>query len=132
MSSNPHEHENVENKLCPHKHQHTSCCLGDAFKIPLQNPSHCDGSHVHKVFETHVIDTTGGKDDVGTGCQDFLDSFLGDVRLSEKEKNSIKLKYTSKQREFTIVQPTEAEQQLRGKLLKELLQPLLSPTRITV
>lgn len=76
----------VENKLCPHKHQHTSCCLGDAFKIPLQNPSHCHGPHVYKVLEAHVVDTAGGEDNVSAGCQDFLDPLLGDVRLSEKER----------------------------------------------
>lgn len=90
MSSNPCEEENAEDKLCHHKHQYTSCCLGDAFEIPLQDPSHCHGSHVHKVFKTHVVNTTGGEDDVGTGCQDFLDPFLGDVRLSEATEPSIK------------------------------------------
>lgn len=122
----------MENKLCPHKHEHTACCLGNALEIPLQNPSHCHGSHIHKVFEAHVVDATSGKDDIGTGCQDFLDPLLGDVRLSEKTKPSIKLKYIFQQTEFTCVQPTEVEQQLRQKLLCSLLRPLFSPTRITV
>lgn len=44
----------------------TSRCLGDAFEVPLENPSHCHGSDIHKVLQTHVINATGGQDNVGT------------------------------------------------------------------
>ncbi len=44
----------------------TSCCLGDAFEVLLENPSHCHGSYIHEVLKTHVINATGGQDNVGT------------------------------------------------------------------
>lgn len=59
----------------------TSGCLGDAFEVPLQNPSHCHCPDVHKVLEAHVVDAAGGQDHVGARRQDLLDSLLCDVRF---------------------------------------------------
>lgn len=60
----------------------TSCCLGDAFEVPLEDPSHCHGSNIHKVLQTHVINATSGQDNVRARGQNLLDPFLGDVRFS--------------------------------------------------
>lgn len=67
----------------------TSCCLGNAFEVPLEHPSHCHSSYIHKVLETHVIDATGGEDNVGARCQNLLNPLLGDVRFSGATKSNI-------------------------------------------
>lgn len=63
----------------------TSRSFSNAFKVPFQNSSNCHGTSLHKVLETHVVDATSGENHVGTGGQDLLDSFLGDIGFSTKK-----------------------------------------------
>lgn len=73
----------------------TSCCLGNAFEVLLENPPHCHGSYIQKVLKTHVINATGGQDHRGACCQNLLDPLLGDIRFPGANKSNVRFSFTT-------------------------------------
>lgn len=59
----------------------TSCCLCDAFEVPLQNSSNSHGSYIHKILQTHVINATSRQYNICAWCQNLLDPLLGNIRF---------------------------------------------------
>ncbi len=61
----------------------TSGSLSNSLEVLfLHSPNrHCAG--VHKVFHAEVIDATSRQNHIGAGCDDFKNSSLGNIRLSE-------------------------------------------------